>query len=287
MKTRLAGTRPMPAPARAVRPLRAYASVWKLRMLQGLQYRAAALAGMATQLFWGFMFVMIYDAFYSHATVAPPMSLRELVSYVWLQQAFLALIMLWFRDNELFRLITTGNIAYELCRPCGIYGFWYAKLLAMRLSAALLRCFPLLLVVAFLPQPYGLMPPPDAAQFLLFLAALLLGLFVLVAISMLIYASVFITMSPAGSLLLFGVSGEFFMGAIIPVPLMPEWLQRVANALPFRWCADFPFRVYSGHVSAEEALAGLLVQAFWLAVLVALGKRAFDRALARVTVQGG
>ena len=57
------------------------------------------------------------------------MRLSEVVAYCWLKQAFLAFIVLWFRDNELFQLITRGNIAYELCRPSGMYGLWYAKLL--------------------------------------------------------------------------------------------------------------------------------------------------------------
>jgi ABC-2 type transport system permease protein len=203
-----------------------YYSVLKLRLLHGLQYRVAALAGVATQFFWGFMYIMIFEAFYEHAADPPPISLRELVTYIWLQQAFLAFVMLWFRDQELFQLITSGNIAYELCRPCGLYGFWYAKLLAQRLSAALLRCFPILFVAFSLPDRYRMTIPPSLASGLLFVLSLLLGLLLLVAISMFIYISVFITMSPVGSLLMFGVIGEFLAGLIIPVPLMPDWLQR-------------------------------------------------------------
>lgn len=267
--------------------MNAYISVWKLRFINGLQYRAAALAGMATQLFFGFIFIMIFVAFYSQSTGQPPISLKELVAYVWLQQIFLAFIMLWFRDNEIFQLITSGNIAYELCRPCGIYPFWYSKLLAQRLSSAVLRCFPILIVVFVLPQPYRLSLPPSPAAFVLFLITLMLGLLVIVAISMLIYISVFWTMSPTGSTLMIAVAGEFFAGMIIPVPLMPPWLQKITNILPFRWTADFPFRVYSGHIPQAEALWGVLVQLLWLAVLIGVGSWILHRALRQVVVQGG
>jgi len=267
--------------------MKAYWSVLKLRLLHGMQYRTAALAGVATQFFFGFIFIMIFEAFYSHAVEKPPMSLKELVSYIWLQQAFLVFIALWIRDNELFQLITTGNVAYELCRPCGFYEFWYAKLLAQRLSGALLRCFPILIVAFILPHPYRMTLPPSPAGFTLFLLALVLGLLLLVAISMLIYISVFVTMSPTGSLLIFVVIGEFFAGKIIPIPLMPTWLQTVASALPFRWTADFPFRVYSGHIPADEALLGLFAQLGWLIVIVWLGKVALGKALRRVIIQGG
>lgn len=267
--------------------MKSYISVWKLRFINGLQYRAAALAGMATQLFFGFIFIMVFVAFYSQGSGQQPISLKDIVAYTWLQQVFLAFIMLWFRDNELFQLITSGNIAYELCRPCGIYPFWYAKLLAQRLSAAVLRCFPILIVAFLLPQPYRMSLPPSPAAFVLFLVTLILGLLVIVAISMLIYISVFWTMSPTGSTLMIAVAGEFFAGMILPVPLMPLWLQKIAYVLPFRWTADFPFRVYSGHIPQNEALWGILVQLLWLAVLVAFGRWSLQKALRQIVIQGG
>ncbi|WP_256760061.1 ABC-2 family transporter protein [Cohnella sp. WQ 127256] len=267
--------------------MKAYVSVFRLRLVNGLQYRSAALAGLATQFFWGFILIMVFEAFYSQALVTQPISLPQLITYVWLQQAFLSLIMLWFRDNELFQLITSGNIAYELCRPTGIYGFWYAKLLAQRLASAMLRCFPVILIAAFLPQPYRLSMPVDAVTALLFVITLILGLFIIISISMLIYISTFVTMSAAGSLLMFSVIGEFLAGMIIPVPLMPDWLQAIVNVLPFRLTADFPFRVYSGHISTSEALKIIPLQLLWLTVLVALGKYTMGKALRRVVVQGG
>ncbi|TVY05448.1 ABC transporter permease [Paenibacillus cremeus] len=265
----------------------AYLSVWKLRFIMGLQYRAAALAGMATQLFFGFIFIMIFVAFYSQGTGQAPISLPNLVAYVWLQQVFLTFIMLWFRDTEIFQLITSGNIAYELCRPCGIYPFWFAKLLAQRLSSAILRCFPILIIVFILPEPYRMTPPPTLYSFVLFLITLVLGLLVIVAISMLIYISVFWTMSPTGSTLLIAVAGEFLAGMIIPVPLMPSWMQMITYLLPFRWTADFPFRVYSGQIPPVDAQWGILVQLLWLVVLVAVGQWCLKRALRQIVVQGG
>ena len=267
--------------------MNAYVSLFRLRLINGLQYRAAAIAGMSTQFFWGFMFVMIYEAFFASTTAILPITLNQLITYVWLQQAFLWFIMLWFRDSEIFNLITSGNIAYELCRPCGLYGFWYAKLIAQRLSAAALRCLPILGIAFWLPEPYHLMLPPSFTAFGLFMITLILGLMLMVAISMFIYISVFITMSPSGSLMVFGIIGEFFAGGIIPVPLMPAWLQGVAYLLPFRLAADLPFRVYSGNIPVTEAATGIVVQLVWLVVLVFLGKRGLAKVVKQVVVQGG
>ncbi|MFC5471745.1 ABC transporter permease [Cohnella suwonensis] len=267
--------------------MRAYLSIFRLRFSMGLQYRTAALAGIATQFFWGFIILMVFVAFYGQSNVELPISLGQLSDYVWLQQAFLAFIVLWFRDNELFQLITGGNIAYELCRPSGLYGFWYAKLLAQRLSGGLLRFFPILLVAALLPEPYALHLPATPAAAFMFLFALAMGLLILVSISMLIYISTFVTMSPAGSLLLFAVLGEFFAGMIIPIPLMPDWMRTIVYALPFRFVSDFPFRIYSGHIPVADALRLVPAQLAWLVGLVAIGKYTMARALRKVVVQGG
>ena len=267
--------------------MKAYFSIFKMRLINGLQYRTAALAGVATQFFWGFMFIMIYEAFYQNGASNQPMSLKQLIDYIWLQQAFLVFIMLWFRDGEIFNLITGGNIAYELCRPCGIYGFWYAKLIAQRLSGAILRCLPILIIAFLLPEPYGLSVPEGISAFVLFSVTLTLGLLVLVSISMFIYISVFVTMSPVGSLLMFGVLGEFFAGMIIPIPLMPLWLQKIAYFLPFRLASDLPFRVYSGNIPVNEALISIVVQIIWLSVLVSTGRVLLEKVLKRVVVQGG
>lgn len=267
--------------------MNAYLSVWRLRFVTGLQYRAAAWAGIATQCSFGFIFIMVYAAFYRNSAVKPPMSLDEVVSYIWLQQAFFGLIALWFRDHDLFRLIVSGNIAYELCRPCGLHSFWFAKLTGTRLSRTVLRCVPLLIIAVVLPQPYRLIPPPSATSLVLFVTSLAIGMLLVVALSMLIHISVFWTLSPAGSVLLFGITGEFLAGMVVPVPMMPLWLQRMVEWLPFRWTVDFPFRVYSGHIPPGEAATGILVQLIWLALLVAAGHWCMRRAMRRVVVQGG
>lgn len=267
--------------------MKAYYSLFKMRLLKGLQYRVAALAGVATQFFWGFMYIMIFGAFYSSTNAAQPISYRELIQVVWLQQGFLVFIMLWFRDSELFNLITSGNIAYELCRPADLYGFWYARLIAQRLSGALLRCFPILIVAVLLPYPYNFTLPPSFLSFILFAITLALGVVLIVAISMLIYISVFYTLSPVGSLLIFGVFGEFFSGLIIPVPLMPQGLKTLVYILPFRYASDLPFRIYAENIGISEALISIGVQLVWIVLLIVLGRYWMNKALKKVVIQGG
>ena len=118
-------------------------SFFRLRFSMGLQYRAAAIAGIVCQFLWGFMEIMVYHAFYRADASAFPMTIEATATYIWLQQAFLALFMAWFMENEIFDSILNGNIVYELCRPIDIYNMWFSRSVANRLSRAVLRCFPI------------------------------------------------------------------------------------------------------------------------------------------------
>ena len=72
--------------------MKPYISVLRVRFLNGLQYRAAALGGLVTQFFWGVMAIFLYQAFYLSGGEAQTISFSQLVTYVWLQQAFLAIL---------------------------------------------------------------------------------------------------------------------------------------------------------------------------------------------------
>jgi ABC-2 type transport system permease protein len=104
---------------------------------------------------------------------------------------------------------------------------------------------------------------------------------------MIMYISIFYTMSGIGSLLIFGVFGEFLSGLIIPVPLMPEALKKLVYILPFRYSSDLPFRVYAGNIGTKEALLSIGVQFLWICLIVVLGRLWMSKSLKRIIVQGG
>lgn len=267
--------------------MKKYLSFFRLRFCMGLQYRAAALAGIITQFAWGFLEIMVYRAFYEADAEAFPMTLSATVSYIWLQQAFLAFFAAWMLENEIFDSIMNGNIAYELCRPVKIYNMWFSRSIANRISRAVLRCFPVLIVAAFLPKPYGLDAPKSAGHFLVFLAALILGLAVTVAFCMLVYALTFFTISPQGLRMLFTLAVEFFAGGVIPLPFFPDRIKEIMELLPFASMQNVPLRIYSGSLTNAQMMKAIILQIFWLFVLVAAGRLLCKTAEKRVCVQGG
>ena len=104
-----------------------YVAVISARYRTLLQYRAAAIAGIVTQLFWGAIKIMVMMAFFAVAPSSQPMSLAEVVSYIWLGQALLGMLP-WNIDKELESLIRRGDVAYELGGQVHGHegGFWHA-----------------------------------------------------------------------------------------------------------------------------------------------------------------
>ena len=224
-------------------PAKKYLALFRVRFQNEMQYRVAALAGVCTQFVWGFMEILLFRAFYAGGSEMP-MTFSQLVTYEWLQQAFLALFMLWFWDKDIIEAITGGNIAYELARPMDLYNMWFTRVAAQRIARALLRCLPVLLVAFLLPEPYRMSLPVSFGAFLLFVVSTALGLCVVAALTMLVYALTFFTMSASGVRIFAASIAELLSGAVVPLPFFPEKWRLLAELSPFAAVQNLPLRLY-------------------------------------------
>ena len=267
--------------------MKKYLAMFRIRFINSLQYRAAALAGLATQFAWGFMEIFAFSAFYRANPAAFPMEFSQTVSYIWMQQAFLTLFMMWYWESEISSAVIEGSIAYELVRPVDLYNRWFCHAAAKRLSRATLRSVPILVVAFIVPEPYRMSLTPDAGQFLLFLFSALLALCVVVAFSMLMYISLFYTLSPLGVRIIVSALSDFLAGAIVPLPFFPAPVRAVVEWLPFAAMQNMPLRIYSGNIAGTDVLTSIAFQILWLLVLLLIGKLMLSRALKKVIVQGG
>ncbi len=264
-----------------------YYTFFKIKFLTGLQYRAAAAAGIVTQFVWGLMELLLYKAFYETNAAAFPMDFQALASYIWLQQAFLSLIFVWIFEEDIFQTIMGGGVVYELCRPVDLYGMWYARSVANRLSMGALRCVPVLLFAAVLKKPYGLGLPAGLGAAFWFLVSFALALLIVVAFTMLIYVSAFYTIQTNGIRKLAGGLVEFLSGTAIPIPFLPDGVRQAVELLPFASMQNIPFRVYGGDLAGRDMYLRILLQLFWLVVIVEAGRLLTKKAMRRIIVQGG
>ncbi len=267
--------------------MKQYLSFFKLKFTIGLQYRAAALAGLSTQLFFGFVFILVYTAFYRSGSGDTSMTMNQLTTYLWLNQAFFALIYVYHKDNEIINMIKKGDISYELCRPVNLYHMWFIRIFSTKLSSVTLRCLPIIIIAFFLPKPYNLCLPYSGVYFVLFIIILLLSSILVSSLITLMYIICFYTIDTKGTMSIFCGIADILSGQTVPLPLFPKVMQFIAELLPFAYISDFAFRVYSGNIQGIGIIKGLSTQIFWIFTITLLGYILSEKIIKKVTIQGG
>jgi ABC-2 type transport system permease protein len=271
--------------------MRAYISAFKASFMTLIQYRIAALSGCVTQLFFGFVKILVFQAFYASTVQAQPLSFNQMVSYIWLGQALFVIIPLQ-EDYNFTNLIRTGNIVYELIRPVNIFGFWFSKQIAQRVVPTVLRCIPLIFVtIIIFPligfEQWALQVPPSLTALFLFFISMIFAVLLTTAFSLLLSTSLFWTISSNGITSLLPVVIWSFSGILIPISFFPVWAQPIVRHLPFRGIMDIPFQIYIGSVQGLDVLKEIGLQFFWVVVLLILIRTLLGLGLKRVVVQGG
>ncbi len=75
-------------------------------------------------------------------------------------------------------------------------------------------------------------------------------------------------------------------GRLVPMSLMPEWVQQVANFLPFQWTFGYPIETLVGQLSSRELFAGLGMQLLWITLELMAIKLIWPRAIKRFSAVG-
>lgn len=76
-------------------------------------------------------------------------------------------------------------------------------------------------------------------------------------------------------------------GRLVPMTLMPGWVQQLSWFLPFRWTFGFPIEALVGQLSTAELLGGLGMQVLWIGIGWALVRLAWRAGIQRFSAVGG
>ena len=75
-------------------------------------------------------------------------------------------------------------------------------------------------------------------------------------------------------------------GRLVPLQLMPGWVQTLANFLPFKWTFGFPIESLVGNLSTQQLLLGLCAQALWIEIGLLLFRVTWSNAIKRFVSVG-
>jgi len=263
--------------------LRLYWEISRRSVRRQLTYRAAIVAGLVTNVFFGLVRAAIMGGLYGGRGSVEGMSLAQAVSYTGITQA-LAVGLAVFGWYDLMAAVYRGDVASDLLKPVSLYGFWMAQDLGRALVQLAARGGVILVVYAL---TLGLVTPRDAAGWLAFALSVLLGWVLSFAFRFAVNLAAFWSPDARGIGRSFFVLALFSCGLIMPVRLYPDWLRAVLAATPFPHMLNTPAEVFLGTIQGGEVLPALLAQLGWALALVVFCQWLYGRAVRRLVIQGG
>ena len=76
-------------------------------------------------------------------------------------------------------------------------------------------------------------------------------------------------------------------GRLVPLRLMPDWVETLADFLPFQWTFGYPIEALVGDLTTRALISGLGIQAIWTVVGLGLFALAWKVAVKRYSAVGG
>ena len=158
--------------------------------------------------------------------------------------------------------IRTGELSGMLLRPMhpihndlGFFAGWKFVVIVLWL--------PIAIVLSILFRPDLDPRPIDVAVF----AFAIWGAYLIRSVNYWALGMVTFWTTRVGPIFQFFITLELLLsGRLVPLSLMPQWAQDLANVLPFKWTFGFPIEALVGRLPESELLGGLLMQMLWIVI---------------------
>lgn len=190
--------------------------------------------------------------------------------------------------NTLSSRIRTGAISVELLRPWE----YINALLFEDLGAIIGHLLSSGMLLFVTSKLLFNMQIPSIGNIILFFVSAFLGFLLLFLVKTLVAMACFWIVEASSLLILINVVINLLSGQFLPTWLMPVWLEKIMNALPFIWIYQKPISVYIGEAGGglgveTEYFQILLLQLAWIVVLYMLVLWIWRVAVGKLSVQGG
>lgn len=76
-------------------------------------------------------------------------------------------------------------------------------------------------------------------------------------------------------------------GGIIPLFLLPGFLEEILNMLPFAGMVYIPINLYLGKISCFEGMKFIFIEIIWIIIFALINSMLFHHVIKKVVVQGG
>lgn len=185
----------------------------------------------------------------------------------------------WAWDRDL----RSGELSSRLLRPVPVFHQYVAAEAGETIVSTVMLVPVLILMTVALPIVEF---PAGAGAFVAVLVATALAFAIAVTMSSTFALISFWTTQSNNVYLLWWGVGAFVSGWIAPLDVMPSWLRRAAEILPFRYSLGFPVEIALG-LPTRDTVIGFAIAVSWLAAFTVAYVLLWRRGVRRYQAVGG
>lgn len=257
-------------------------AIAKQNASEGLYYRFDLLLYIFNFLVEITVYIFIWLAIYQNGNQILGMDFQQITTY-YILVVSLNPIIIWGINEEMGTAIREGEILRELLHPISYFHYYFGMRIGELIEAAIVG----ILTFGICAILFGVLPPAGFLNFLFFAIIVCLAVVVIYFFELILGMTAFYTDTIWGIEVLKRAILNIFSGMIAPITLFPEFLQKIANFLPFKDCIYTPINIYFGELSTIEIGQVIGKQCIWILILYVISKIVFHKAIKNITVNGG
>ena len=264
--------------------LRNYLEYSRVGFINVLAFRLRYYTGIVTYLINVTVYYFIWKALYANdPDFARGFSFDEMVTYVavgWVIRS------VYFNnvDQHMATDVMEGKIALSLLKPVTVQTMYIGQALGEACFRLFLLTTPAAVVIALI---FPVEAPASTLHFALFLVSIAASVLLTGALNFMIGTCAIRMKSIAGLLRAKFFVQELLSGLLVPMTMFPVALQTILSYLPFQHIAYTPLRIYLGKLNGSEIAEVLLIQVFWVLLLVVGGAWFWNVMVRKITIHGG
>lgn len=249
---------------------------------EGLYYRFDLLLYIFNFIVEITVYIFIWLAIYNNGNQIQGMTFEQITTY-YILVVSLSPIINWGVNEIMGNAIREGEILKELLNPISYFNYYFGIRIGELIESTIVG----VLTFGICSILFGVLLPNGILNFLFFIIIVFLAVIVVYFFELLIGMTAFYTNSIWGVEIFKRAVLSIFSGMIAPITLFPEFLQKIANFLPFKDCIYTPINIYFGELTNIEILQVIMKQCIWIGVLYIIAKIIFNKAIKNITVNGG
>ncbi|MUG45279.1 ABC transporter permease [Paenibacillus woosongensis] len=186
----------------------------------------------------------------------------------------------------ILNMIKSGQLSFHLTRPIDF--FWRAVWgTAASNIITVLIYLPILGIALIYFHPYISDGNIIVERIPLFLFTLVVTYFMNCGLKMILGTLAFWLVDSWGIFSAYKLIAQILAGSLIPLVLLPENFQLIANYLPFKMLITFPVYMLLGILSVEECYFNLMIEILWMVGLLVAARLFWSLGLRRYEAVGG